>query len=236
MKKLNNSISCLYCLRVCFLLCLRYNKLSRHIRELVQKIRDLDEKDGFRAQSTHHLLEKLWVVIECLCDILYPDRIVHLIPLSQHSGLASQNRGEVFFSLWAYLVFSCLIKMAHFQLCRSPWQPTRSLFPFAIINIATTKWPTWKHKWNAYTHCSTHVCVKLYICFKLYIIQAPSLTYLWQSWFILFESAISHWWFGCFFTLGTVSVWRPPNRICPWRRRSQLLHSAGKPPHTHVVL
>ncbi|KAL3054608.1 U3 small nucleolar ribonucleoprotein protein IMP3 [Trematomus bernacchii] len=40
----------------------KYNKLSRHIRELVQKIRDLDEKDGFRAQSTHHLLEKLYSI------------------------------------------------------------------------------------------------------------------------------------------------------------------------------
>ncbi|XP_061654728.1 U3 small nucleolar ribonucleoprotein protein IMP3 isoform X2 [Phyllopteryx taeniolatus] len=37
----------------------KYNKLSRNIRDLAQKIRDLDEKDGFRAQSTHHLLEKL---------------------------------------------------------------------------------------------------------------------------------------------------------------------------------
>ncbi|KAF3858746.1 hypothetical protein F7725_011947 [Dissostichus mawsoni] len=41
---------------------IKYNKLSRHIRELVQKIRDLDEKDGFRAQSTHHLLEKLYSI------------------------------------------------------------------------------------------------------------------------------------------------------------------------------
>ncbi|XP_061696240.1 U3 small nucleolar ribonucleoprotein protein IMP3 [Syngnathoides biaculeatus] len=38
----------------------KYNKLSRNIRDLAQKIRDLDEKDGFRAQSTHHLLEKLY--------------------------------------------------------------------------------------------------------------------------------------------------------------------------------
>lgn len=37
----------------------RYNKMSRNIRDLAQKIRDLDEKDGFRAQSTHRLLEKL---------------------------------------------------------------------------------------------------------------------------------------------------------------------------------
>uniref|UniRef100_A0A3B4A3L3 U3 small nucleolar ribonucleoprotein protein IMP3 n=1 Tax=Periophthalmus magnuspinnatus TaxID=409849 RepID=A0A3B4A3L3_9GOBI len=38
---------------------MKYNKLSRNIRDLTQKIRDLDEKDGFRAQSTHRLLEKL---------------------------------------------------------------------------------------------------------------------------------------------------------------------------------
>ncbi|KAJ8011266.1 hypothetical protein DPEC_G00056370 [Dallia pectoralis] len=38
----------------------KYNKLSRHIREVAQKIRDLDEKDGFRAQSTTRLLEKLY--------------------------------------------------------------------------------------------------------------------------------------------------------------------------------
>lgn len=38
----------------------RYNKLSRNIRELAQKIRDLDEKDGFRAHSTSLLLEKLY--------------------------------------------------------------------------------------------------------------------------------------------------------------------------------
>lgn len=39
---------------------MKYNKLSRNIRDLAQKIRDLDEKDGFRAQSTHRLLEKLY--------------------------------------------------------------------------------------------------------------------------------------------------------------------------------
>eukprot|EP00079_Xenopus_tropicalis_P034707 XP_017948478.1 PREDICTED: U3 small nucleolar ribonucleoprotein protein IMP3 isoform X1 [Xenopus tropicalis] len=37
-----------------------YNKLSRNIRELAQKIRDLDEKDKFRVQSTAKLLEKLY--------------------------------------------------------------------------------------------------------------------------------------------------------------------------------
>uniref|UniRef100_A0A3P9NKV2 IMP U3 small nucleolar ribonucleoprotein 3 n=1 Tax=Poecilia reticulata TaxID=8081 RepID=A0A3P9NKV2_POERE len=40
----------------------KYNKLSRNIRELAQKIRDLDEKDGFRAQSTHRFLEKLYSI------------------------------------------------------------------------------------------------------------------------------------------------------------------------------
>ncbi|XP_042353558.1 U3 small nucleolar ribonucleoprotein protein IMP3 [Plectropomus leopardus] len=40
----------------------KYNKLSRNIRDLAQKIRDLDEKDGFRAQSTHRLLEKLYSI------------------------------------------------------------------------------------------------------------------------------------------------------------------------------
>lgn len=39
---------------------MKYNKLSRNIRDLAQKIRDLDEKDAFRAQSTHKLLEKLY--------------------------------------------------------------------------------------------------------------------------------------------------------------------------------
>lgn len=42
-----------------FLTSLRYNKLSRNIRDLAKKIRDLDEKDGFRGQCTHQLLEKL---------------------------------------------------------------------------------------------------------------------------------------------------------------------------------
>ncbi|XP_029308752.1 U3 small nucleolar ribonucleoprotein IMP3 [Cottoperca gobio] len=41
---------------------MKYNKLSRNIRDLVQKVRDLDEKDGFRAQSSHRLLEKLYSI------------------------------------------------------------------------------------------------------------------------------------------------------------------------------
>uniref|UniRef100_A0A3Q3QC29 U3 small nucleolar ribonucleoprotein protein IMP3 n=1 Tax=Monopterus albus TaxID=43700 RepID=A0A3Q3QC29_MONAL len=40
----------------------KYNKLSRNIRDLAQKIRDLDERDGFRAQCTHQLLEKLYSI------------------------------------------------------------------------------------------------------------------------------------------------------------------------------
>ncbi|XP_051556530.1 U3 small nucleolar ribonucleoprotein protein IMP3-like [Myxocyprinus asiaticus] len=40
----------------------KYNKLSRNIRELAQKIRDLDEKDGFRAQSTAIFLEKIYSI------------------------------------------------------------------------------------------------------------------------------------------------------------------------------
>ncbi|KAG8436372.1 hypothetical protein GDO86_007463 [Hymenochirus boettgeri] len=38
----------------------KYNKLSRNIRELAQKIRDLDEKDPFRVQSTAKFVEKLY--------------------------------------------------------------------------------------------------------------------------------------------------------------------------------
>ncbi|XP_078543142.1 U3 small nucleolar ribonucleoprotein IMP3 isoform X1 [Lissotriton helveticus] len=40
----------------------KYNKLSRNVRELAQKIRDLDEKDTFRVQSTARLLEKLYAM------------------------------------------------------------------------------------------------------------------------------------------------------------------------------
>uniref|UniRef100_A0A3Q4GEQ9 IMP U3 small nucleolar ribonucleoprotein 3 n=1 Tax=Neolamprologus brichardi TaxID=32507 RepID=A0A3Q4GEQ9_NEOBR len=40
----------------------KYNKLSRNVRDLARKIRDLDEKDGFRAQNTHRLLEKLYSI------------------------------------------------------------------------------------------------------------------------------------------------------------------------------
>ncbi|XP_069827420.1 U3 small nucleolar ribonucleoprotein protein IMP3 [Dendropsophus ebraccatus] len=39
-----------------------YNKLSRSVRELAHKIKDLDEKDAFRAQSTSRLLEKLYAL------------------------------------------------------------------------------------------------------------------------------------------------------------------------------
>jgi U3 small nucleolar ribonucleoprotein protein IMP3 len=37
----------------------RYNKLSRQIRELARKIKDLDQKDPFRTESSAQLLEKL---------------------------------------------------------------------------------------------------------------------------------------------------------------------------------
>ncbi|XP_053324623.1 U3 small nucleolar ribonucleoprotein protein IMP3 isoform X2 [Spea bombifrons] len=40
----------------------KYNKLSRNVRELAQKIRDLDEKDVFRIQSSAKLLEKLYAM------------------------------------------------------------------------------------------------------------------------------------------------------------------------------
>jgi U3 small nucleolar ribonucleoprotein protein IMP3 len=37
----------------------RYNKLSRHIRELARKIKEVDVKDPFRTEATAQLLEKL---------------------------------------------------------------------------------------------------------------------------------------------------------------------------------
>lgn len=37
----------------------RYNKLSRNIREVARKIKDLDPKNPFRLESGAHLLEKL---------------------------------------------------------------------------------------------------------------------------------------------------------------------------------
>ncbi|CAC5372825.1 U3 small nucleolar ribonucleoprotein protein IMP3-like [Mytilus californianus] len=37
----------------------KYNKLSRHVRELARKIKDVDEKDPFRIEATAQLLEKL---------------------------------------------------------------------------------------------------------------------------------------------------------------------------------
>ncbi|KAL5012320.1 hypothetical protein ScPMuIL_010871 [Solemya velum] len=35
----------------------KYNKLSRHIRDLARKIKELDVKDPFRTEATSHLLE-----------------------------------------------------------------------------------------------------------------------------------------------------------------------------------
>ncbi|CAH1786053.1 unnamed protein product, partial [Owenia fusiformis] len=37
----------------------KYNKLSRHIRELSRKIKEIDVKDPFRTEATSQLLEKL---------------------------------------------------------------------------------------------------------------------------------------------------------------------------------
>jgi U3 small nucleolar ribonucleoprotein protein IMP3 len=37
----------------------RYKKLSREIRELARKIKDLDQKEPFRVQNSALLLEKL---------------------------------------------------------------------------------------------------------------------------------------------------------------------------------
>ena len=37
----------------------RYNKLSREIREIADKIKELDPKDPFRIESSSTLLEKL---------------------------------------------------------------------------------------------------------------------------------------------------------------------------------
>ncbi|XP_071947371.1 U3 small nucleolar ribonucleoprotein protein IMP3-like isoform X2 [Antedon mediterranea] len=38
----------------------KYNKLSRHVRQLAKKIRQLDVKDLFRTECTQQLLEKLF--------------------------------------------------------------------------------------------------------------------------------------------------------------------------------
>lgn len=40
----------------------KYNKLSRQIRELARKIKDLDQKDPFRIESSAQLLEKLYML------------------------------------------------------------------------------------------------------------------------------------------------------------------------------
>jgi len=42
-----------------YLFYLRYNRLSRHVRELAKKIKDLDPNDPFRTEATAQLLEKL---------------------------------------------------------------------------------------------------------------------------------------------------------------------------------
>ncbi len=38
----------------------RYNKMSREVRELAKKIRDLDVKDPFRARAMSQLLDRLY--------------------------------------------------------------------------------------------------------------------------------------------------------------------------------
>lgn len=60
----------------------KYNKLSRNIRDLAQKIRDLDAKDGFRSQSTALFLEKLYSV--------------GLIPTKQNLSLANEVSASAF--------------------------------------------------------------------------------------------------------------------------------------------
>ncbi|KAL4608130.1 U3 small nucleolar ribonucleoprotein IMP3 [Arapaima gigas] len=60
----------------------KYNKLSRNVRDLAQKIRDLDEKDGFRAQATALLLEKLYSI--------------GLIPTKQSLGLTEKVTASSF--------------------------------------------------------------------------------------------------------------------------------------------
>ncbi|XP_033727588.1 U3 small nucleolar ribonucleoprotein protein IMP3-like [Pecten maximus] len=40
----------------------KYNKMSREIRELARKIKELDVKDPFRAEATSQLLEKLYTM------------------------------------------------------------------------------------------------------------------------------------------------------------------------------
>lgn len=37
----------------------KYNKMSREVREVVSKIKDLDQKDPFRIEATSMLLDKL---------------------------------------------------------------------------------------------------------------------------------------------------------------------------------
>lgn len=41
-------------------LCYRYNKLSREIRDLANKIKELDASSEFRTESSAQLLEKLY--------------------------------------------------------------------------------------------------------------------------------------------------------------------------------
>lgn len=45
---------------VLFLPSTRYNKLSRQIRDLVEKIAKLDKHDSFKSESSYMLLQKLY--------------------------------------------------------------------------------------------------------------------------------------------------------------------------------
>ncbi|XP_064649599.1 U3 small nucleolar ribonucleoprotein protein IMP3-like [Lineus longissimus] len=40
----------------------KYNKLSRHVRELARKIRDLEPKDPYKAEASNQLLDKLYSI------------------------------------------------------------------------------------------------------------------------------------------------------------------------------
>ncbi|KAK2159060.1 hypothetical protein LSH36_159g02018 [Paralvinella palmiformis] len=40
----------------------KYNRLSRHVRELARKIKEIDVKDPFRTEATSQLLEKLYAM------------------------------------------------------------------------------------------------------------------------------------------------------------------------------
>lgn len=53
----NNFVTMLYIINY---ICPRYNKLSREIRELANKVKDLDASTDFRTEVSAQLLEKLY--------------------------------------------------------------------------------------------------------------------------------------------------------------------------------